>query len=119
MPKKKLTADQQKKVDQLAKTRDQFGKKSREGIRAQNQINRLYGVGPIRDWSNAPTSKQMAIAGKMKSRTLAEAKAKEKIKPVKKAVAGVLKGSAKTTKNIKTALNTASKKKKKTMYAGD
>ena len=55
-----------KRIDALAGTRDFFGKNTREGIRAQNQINDLFGVGKRKDWSNMPTASQMKIAEKGK-----------------------------------------------------
>lgn len=118
MPKKKLTAEQQSKVDKLAKARDLYGKKTREGLQVQNRINKLMGVNKVHDYSNAPTAKQMRVAGKMKKTVLATAKAEEKIRPVKKAVAKVMKGSNKTTRNVKTAL-AGVKRKKRNYMAGE
>lgn len=122
MAKKKLTADQQSKVDKLAKARDLYGKKSREGLQVQNQINKLMGVNKVHDYSNAPTAKQMRIAGKMKDKVVAEHKVRssktgQAIAKAGKEVMGRAEGSKKA---VKTAMaGTLKKKKKTTRYAGD
>ena len=119
MPKKKLTAEQQSKVDKLAKAVKLYGGAgTREGADTQNRINKIYGVSKRHDTSNLPTAKQMRVAGKMKKIVLATAKAEEKIRPVKKAVAKVMKGSNKTTRNVKTAL-AGVKRKKRNYMAGE
>ena len=100
MPKKKLTAEEQKRVDAFAATRDFFGKDTREGIRAQNQINDLFGVGKRKDWSNTPTASQMKIAEKGRKEVMASVKAsKSGLADIAKSV---LKGS--TDDEIKKAL---------------
>jgi histone H3/H4 len=112
---KKLNKEQQSNVDKLALARDLYGKGSREGLQVQNQINKIFGINKVHDVSNAPTSKQMRIAKAGRSEIVVG----QKIGAVKKAVARAMEGSDKTSKNIKTALNTSKHKKRKTIMAGD
>jgi len=115
---KKLNKEQQKKVDTLAKARDLYGKKTREGLQVQNLINKLMGVNKVHDYSNAPTAKQMRIAKAGRSEIVAGMKAqKTGIMDVASKV--INKESDKKWKKKADTAYAKEGRKNKTRYAGD
>lgn len=111
----KRSKESQERVDALAKLRDSHGKNSREGIRAQNQINKELGVSKRRDWSNVPTSSQMKIASSGANQIKAETKLGKTKTIIGKAVAQFM--VSPTDKELKKTLSSFNKNK--TKMAGD